>query len=722
MILKNLSLKNYRRFKRLDIDFEENITAFVGRNGSGKTSIFEAIIYSLFGTNTARSSKEEIRSDFVDYKNPCEVSLVFELDGKQYKVIRKIKGKNSITEAFVFTPEQEKPLAERENTVNKYIADLLGMNATTFQISVFSAQKELDKFSSLKAEERKEEIRRLLNLGMIKKAVTILRSNIRENKTKIETLQSQKEDSQEIKKQMTDIKEQLKKQKEELKKIEDKYNQGVEKKDKQRKVVGGLDKDNQKFVQLAEKLSVNKADIKNNKDNLIKNLALIKEVEGKRGQLTKLLPFKKAYQEVIEKRENFLDGEQAKKLARLNKKIEKLIKEIHQQERILTKIEEEGKNIKKKQDELIDKIEKIEKLGRSSPCPTCTRPLNEHYDELMKMFNKDRAKLEKELTDKKEEFKTKKHSAGKLEEKKKDWEEKAESLEEEIKSTINKLDEKVAELKVKNEEIASLEGEIKRLPDLKKEKQKYLKNNARLTEESKSLSKDLKDLGFDQEKYEEEKERLNELNEECSDLATKIERQKGEIKTDAQKLKAVVEKITKQKKLRKLIKGIKVLNFRLMALEPLFLEFQNQLLSRIRPILESETGSLLHKISEGKYSGVELDQDYKIFIYDKGEKYGINRFSGGEQDLVSLCLRLAISRLIAEKSGSRKINFLILDEIFASQDEDRRQKILTAMHALSSQFRQLFLVTHVSDIKDQMPVVYEVKEIDKDESEIKSLK
>ena len=236
------------------------------------------------------------------------------------------------------------------------------------------------------------------------------------------------------------------------------------------------------------------------------------------------------------------------------------------------------------------------------------------------------------------------------------------------------------------------------------------------------MSRALNNLGFDQEKYEQEKERLNELNEECSDIATKIERQKGEIKTDAEKLKAIVEKITKQKKLRKLIKEIKVFNSSLMALEPLFLEFQTQLLSRIRPILESETGTLLHKISEGKYSDVELDQDYKIFIYDKGEKYGINRFSGGEQDLVSLCLRLAISRLIAEKSGSRKINFLILDEIFASQDEDRRQKILTAMHALSSQFRQLFLVTHVSDIKDQMPVVYEVKEVDKDESRINLLR
>jgi len=259
------------------------------------------------------------------------------------------------------------------------------------------------------------------------------------------------------------------------------------------------------------------------------------------------------------------------------------------------------------------------------------------------------------------------------------------------------------------------------LPDLKKERGKLIEKKAALFEKSKSLSKALADLAFDQDKYKGEKGKLSELNEESSKLATLIERQKGNIKRETVILKGVNEKIKKQKELRKSIKDTEVINFRLQALEPLFLDFQEQLLSRIRPILENETGSLLHKISEGKYSDVELDQNYKIFIYDKGEKYGIDRFSGGEQDLVGLCLRLAISRVIAEKSGSRKINFLILDEIFASQDDGHRQKILTAMHTLSSQFRQLFLVTHVSDIKNQMPIVYEVKNIDENKSKIELL-
>ncbi|MBL7159002.1 SMC family ATPase [Candidatus Microgenomates bacterium] len=721
MILKSLSLKNYRRFKKLEIDFEENITAFIGKNGSGKTSIFEAIIYSLFGTTTARSSKEEIRSDFVDYKNPCEVCLVFELDGKQYKVTRKIKGKNSITEAFVFSPSQEKPLAERENAVNKYIANLLGMNPTTFQISVFSAQKELDKFSSLRPEERKEEIRRLLNLGVIKKAVNILRSDIRENKTKIETLQSQKEDSKEIKKQIVKIKEALKKQKVELKKIDGKHKLKIKTKEEQKNEVKRLDKDNLKFIHLGKQLGINKAEIKNNKDNLVKNLSLIKEIGNKKEQLVKLLPIKKEYQRAIEKRKEIASSQLTKELAELNKKKDELQEKIHQQEKKLTKITEQGKSIKKKQNELLVKIEEIEKIGRSSPCPTCSRPLNEHYDELMAKFNKDFAMVKKELLDKVEEYKTENLTLKELKEKKSTLVEKANLLDERLKIALDKLDEKITKLEKSNNQISSLEGEIKRLPELKEDKQSLLEKKAELTKELSFLVEALNELGFDQRKYEEEKAKLNKLTEDCSELVKTIERQRGNIKIAVERLKSVGEKLDKQKKLKRLIEEIKELNSQLIILEPLLLEFQAQLLSRIRPILENETGSLLHKISEGKYSDVELDEDYKIFVYDKGEKYGINRFSGGEQDLVGLCLRLAISRVIAEKSGSRKINLLILDEIFASQDDDRRQKILTAMHALSSQFRQLFLVTHISDIKDQMPIVYEVKEIDENESIIKLL-
>ena len=104
-----------------------------------------------------------------------------------------------------------------------------------------------------------------------------------------------------------------------------------------------------------------------------------------------------------------------------------------------------------------------------------------------------------------------------------------------------------------------------------------------------------------------------------------------------------------------------------------------------------------------------LDENYDILIYDRGNLYGIERFSGGEEDLANLCLRLAISETITGQAG-RLFNFIILDEIFGSQDNIRRQNIMKALSNLSSKFRQIFLITHIDDIKNYMENVIIINE------------
>ncbi|MDD1756113.1 MAG: hypothetical protein LUQ39_04685, partial [Methanomassiliicoccales archaeon] len=45
-------------------------------------------------------------------------------------------------------------------------------------------------------------------------------------------------------------------------------------------------------------------------------------------------------------------------------------------------------------------------------------------------------------------------------------------------------------------------------------------------------------------------------------------------------------------------------------------------------------------------------------------------------------------------------NFLILDEIFGSQDQERKRNIMEAFGQLSKQFSQILLITHIEDVKD----------------------
>ena len=106
-------------------------------------------------------------------------------------------------------------------------------------------------------------------------------------------------------------------------------------------------------------------------------------------------------------------------------------------------------------------------------------------------------------------------------------------------------------------------------------------------------------------------------------------------------------------------------------------------------------------MSDNRYEDLELDENYEIYICDQGEKFPMSRFSGGETDLANLCLRIAISLLISESSRIG-FSFIILDEIFGSQDMVRKENILNALARLRNRFAQIFLITHIEDIKDSV--------------------
>ena len=148
----------------------------------------------------------------------------------------------------------------------------------------------------------------------------------------------------------------------------------------------------------------------------------------------------------------------------------------------------------------------------------------------------------------------------------------------------------------------------------------------------------------------------------------------------------------------------------LALLEDVVVNFKDHLIGRIAPVLSELTSKGLESMTEGKYTRVELDENYEMQIDDQGTAYPIDRFSGGESDLANLSLRLAISRIIADRTGANPINFLILDEIFGSQDPNRKRSVMTALSKLSTQFRQIFLITHIEDIKDSMNYVIRVEE------------
>ena len=96
--------------KETTVDFEKlgekGLYLITGDTGAGKTTIFDAITYALFGKASGDNRAEDmLRSKYADIGTPTEVTLVFEYAGKRYTVKR--------------SPEYERPKKRGEGTTTE---------------------------------------------------------------------------------------------------------------------------------------------------------------------------------------------------------------------------------------------------------------------------------------------------------------------------------------------------------------------------------------------------------------------------------------------------------------------------------------------------------------------------------------------------------------------------------------------------------------------------
>jgi len=138
--------------------------------------------------------------------------------------------------------------------------------------------------------------------------------------------------------------------------------------------------------------------------------------------------------------------------------------------------------------------------------------------------------------------------------------------------------------------------------------------------------------------------------------------------------------------------------------------FKTEILEKVSPGISREASELFTRITKGKYESIRVDENFDFTIADGGVFYPIERFSGGEVDLANFCLRIAITKAITDLSGAEQgIGFLAFDEIFGSQDEERRLEMMYALNYLQEQFRQIYIVSHIESLKDYFPNILEVQ-------------
>lgn len=184
---EELDIEGFRSIDRISLKLSDqgivivkginNYEDLASSNGSGKSSVFEAIIYALF---------EETSSGDRDIENRilgqgCSVVLKFSIDGVSYKIIRQSKkGKGTV----VLYRNDEDISARNKSDTNKLIISILGINKAIFLDSIFLSQNAVTNLPSLSPTARKERLEILTNTD---NAINNFKTFLKEKQTMYES-------------------------------------------------------------------------------------------------------------------------------------------------------------------------------------------------------------------------------------------------------------------------------------------------------------------------------------------------------------------------------------------------------------------------------------------------------------------------------------------------------------------------------------------------------
>ena len=782
MKLHRLRLVNFRQHADTEIAFGDGITGIIGPNGSGKTSLLEAIAWAIYGNPAARGDKDSIRNLRAKARAPMRVELEFSLGNRTYVVERKLN-EAALHENGIVVANSIKEVTARLQRV-------LGMTHDEFFNTYFTGQKELAVLADASRPERAAFLSRVLRHEQL----TIAQERVRERRNALghevdglETglppqseLEKERKAAEvrlsESRKAATAATTERQKAQASLAEEEPRWQQWVERRERTLSLHGDLRVAEQGVVvarQEFQRLDKELAEALGAREELRKLEADVAPITRLKAELVEL---ERLHREDAARRE-----EQAKitELARNLSVLDRRLAELAEAEAGLAQITAQAGELKerlaaadtvaqeqqaawvrekeyastkraellKQHDEVKDHRDKILKLGPEGECPTCRRPLGAEHDAVLGVLHRQLEAIvedgkyfkqrieqlteapvavteaEKARDALREEVRLASEREGTLREQSRErarlQKERAglarrtEEMERRVAARDggynaerhNEVRAELARLEPVALQAAALKARAERAEALVSEAELAEKALSAREEHVKQLGEAVKEQGFSEPKFQAARERHDRAAHALRAAELAVAESRGEL-VAAETAVRETERRVAERAARERTIGDRKVELRLHnELDRAFSDLRARLNEAMRPEISTLASAFLSDLTDARYDEVDLDEDYRVVVLDEGVPKPV--ISGGEEDIANLVLRLAISQMIAERAG-QPLSLLVLDEIFGSLDESRRQHVLGLLRRLGDRFPQVILITHIEQVRDGLDRVIRV--------------
>lgn len=751
-MITKVRLKNWRSHEDTELNFSSGVNLVLGRMGSGKSSIMDAICFALFGTFPNIQQKKMVLDDVIQskpkQKEQGSVTLWFNINGKEYQVKRIIEyGKGTTTSEI----REDGNLLEspQASKVTEIVQSKLKIDYDLFYRAIYSEQNKIDYFLVLPKGQRMKKIDELLRIDKFEKVrsnANTLKNRVKNRfQDRLEDIRKMKENLDEdrieeiknnIQKLNTDTKEfsyrienidnDLYSLKESLNKMEKIREELEQKKNRNTEITSTINELKSSLKDFDKEFLIEK---KNDLEDKINDYE--KRIEEKREQIVDLQ--KKINENKVEfngKKDELEDiDKKIDQKAELENKLNDLVLENNIEE-LQQKYENLKQNINYKQVQLENLRESIKNLEKShDKCPTCDSELSEEKRRsLIDEKSKEIENIENELKieeNRLQEIELSLQQSQKISDQRKEIQQKISFLEikdrEPVKNRVDELREKIETLQEQISETDKEKTDLQKNLSELKENYSEVAYSLKQVEENEKRKQRLNELGNEKESIDKEienlenqfsKDRLKELRERNESLLK--ERESLKVKKDSnqsiiKEKQIYLDEILKQKRsieekenetesMKKIMNDLE--NFK-DAVQKTQTELRENFIKSVNETMNSIWDDL-YPYEDFSSIRLHIDQDYilqlKSEAYNESKWMNVESVSGGERALASLCLRIAFSLVLASQ-----LKWLVLDEPTHNLDQRAVETFSLVLREKVTKFvNQVFIITHEEKLEDSV--------------------